>query len=91
MEGAESVEEEIATKDAVPEYCLVFAETALQLMTRGARKEVGNTIQLVSDVNFNAGKPHRRVKEVDDCKRILKDSRGWQRSWKELHKEFCKR
>lgn len=40
VESAESVQEGMPTKEAVQEYCLLSAEIATQLMSRGARKKV---------------------------------------------------
>lgn len=51
-------------------------------MSTERQKEVENNIQIISDGNFDANELWRHVKRIDDCKRILDDSRD-----KEVAKE----
>lgn len=74
-EGAESVEEELLTEETVPEFGLVFAETALLLVTREVRTEVKGINGLISNDNFCPGELHRDVKGFNDCQRSVNDSR----------------
>lgn len=65
----------MGTKEPVPEFHLVFAKTAMQLVSREARNEVENIVRLISDDNSDAGDLCRQVRRVDDCKRVF-DNRG---------------
>lgn len=51
-EEAESVERAPLTQKAVQKFCLNFAETSLQAMNSGARKEAEDVIQTTFDANF---------------------------------------
>lgn len=62
VERAERVEREPTIENAVPEFCLGFAENALHLMNRRAKERAEHIIELVSEANSDAGKPRRHVK-----------------------------
>lgn len=47
MERAEVVQGEVATEEAAIKFCLVFAETALQLMSKGERKKSETSFDLL--------------------------------------------
>lgn len=68
--GAQSVEEKPPTKKIVPEFCLSFAKTVLQLVSSRTQKKVETTIQLVYEVTVEAGKHRLLVKEVENHKRL---------------------
>lgn len=68
MGGAPTVEVEL-------ELRLVFAEIKLQLVSRRERMKVESILRVVSDANYDASKLCRHVRRIDECKRILKDSR----------------
>lgn len=76
MEEAGSVEEKTHAKKTIPELQLLFVETALQLLTKGERKEKKNINRLISDTNSDAVELHRQMKNVHDCKQILDNSRS---------------
>lgn len=71
-----SVEREGPSGEVIPGSNLYFVETALQLANRRRQKEVKNIIRPISDAKFNVAELRQHVKEVDDHKRILSDSRG---------------
>lgn len=52
MEKTGGVEREVSTEEAVLEFCLAFAETALQLENSGAGRAVESIIYLVFDNNL---------------------------------------
>lgn len=52
VERAGSVEEEVPIKKVVAKLCSLFAETALQLVDKIARKKVKSIFRIVSDLNF---------------------------------------
>lgn len=54
---------------------MLFAETVLQLVSREAKKEVGNIIPLNFDPNIEAGELCPHVKRLDDCKQIVNESK----------------
>lgn len=51
-EGAGDVKEKVPTEDAALEFCLVFTETAVQLMNRRPRQKIRSIIQLVANDKF---------------------------------------
>lgn len=73
LEVSGSVKEKGLTEESVPEFCLFFAEIALQLASTKAKKEVENIIPLVSDASFDACQVYRHLEEIDGCKRTLHD------------------
>lgn len=75
MEETGGVEEKVPTKEAMAEFCLVFAEAALQVVNTKARKKVENIIRLIYDGNFDADELCWHVSRIDDCKRLLEHSR----------------
>lgn len=52
VERPEHLEVEAPSEEAVAQLCLIFARTALQPVTIGAKKKVGNIITLNSDAQF---------------------------------------
>lgn len=74
LEGNESVKEEGLMESTVPEYCLFFAETAPQVVSRGAKEEVKDTISLVFSAIFDTGKLRRHGKGADSFMLVLQDS-----------------
>lgn len=63
-------------KEVVPKFCVVFAETALELMNRKARKNVEKKITLVSDATLTQVSSVGSRKETDDGMRKLDVLRG---------------
>lgn len=66
---------EVPSEVAVPEFFLTFGKISLHLVTRRRRRKVENIVGLVSDANYDARELCRHMKAVDDCKRILDDSK----------------
>lgn len=75
VERTGEVEEEVPTEEAVPRFCLVFAESARQTVNRGAQIKVKNTSRLICEVNFDVGELCRHVMEIDDSKQTLDETR----------------
>lgn len=75
MKRVEGADGKLPLKETMPELCLVFAESALQLVAREAVKEVVTITQQASDASFAAGALHRHMKQTDNRKRILGRSR----------------
>lgn len=63
------------TEVVVPEFYLFFAETALQLGTRRARKKLEIYISLVLDDSLDADKLHRQGKGIYFREHIMDDSK----------------
>lgn len=80
----------VPVQGAVPELCVGFSETALQLVAKEARKKVENNIRLNFYGNFDAGDLRRHVKETDDCQRILHDSNNDELAEEVFKKEIVK-
>lgn len=75
VEGAESLAKERLTQKAVPELRSRVAEIALLLVKRGGQNEVENITQAVLGASFDARELRLHEKKVDDCKRLLENSR----------------
>lgn len=69
------MEGEIPTEEAVPEFCFFSSKTALQLVSRGARKKVELIIRPFSEANSDPGELRRYLMVADDCKQMLYDIR----------------
>lgn len=63
-----------SAEEAAPEFCVVFAEIALQPVNREARKEVESITRLVAKDSFEVSELHRHMNAVDDYKLTLDDS-----------------
>lgn len=90
VERHESADEEVPREEVVSEFSVFFAEIALQLVSRGRRKEVQNTLRLVSDVNFGANGLRRHMMEAENCKRISEDGNKKELARKNFKKETVK-
>lgn len=64
--GTEDMKGEVPTAKAVPDFCLVFAESVLKLVNRRATVEVENIIRLFTDGDIDAGQICQHVKEIND-------------------------
>lgn len=58
------------------EFYLNFAEFAMQLENKKARNRVKTVIQVASSSIFDPGELRLPVKEVEDCRRVLENSKG---------------
>lgn len=76
MKRTGDVEDKVLSEEAVPEFCLVFAEISLHVIKRRERKEVENIIRLFSDASSAGTAPRWHVKEIDGCKRIWNDTKN---------------
>lgn len=54
------------TDEAVPERCLVSAETAHQLKSRGEITKARSILGLVSNANMSRGELRPHVEEISD-------------------------
>lgn len=72
-EGRET-EKEVEMERSVPDFCLSFAEVALRMARRGARKEIEKMMGIILDADFDAKELGRHVKGLDDCERIVGNS-----------------
>lgn len=88
VKRAEIVEREVPTEHAMPEFFVLFVETALHLVSRRKRKRVQKIIRLVSDANFGAGELRWHLKVFDGCKRLLDDSRNEKLAEKSFSKKI---
>lgn len=75
IEEGQNVQREPPTEKAVVEFCLIFWETSLQLVSREVEDKFENITQLNPDASFDAREHRRHVEEVDDCGRLLADGR----------------
>lgn len=74
VERTGAAEREMVTEEVAAEFCLVFAEKALQLVSRRPRKKVDSILRLVSVANFDAGALRQDVKGINDCKQLKNNS-----------------
>lgn len=88
MEQAGSVNGEEPTRERKMEFCLLVARISLQLASKEERWELENIIRIVSDASFDAGGHCRQVKNTDDRKRMLEDSRNWTLAGESLTKKI---
>lgn len=88
MEETGSVKREVPINEEILVVCLVFAETALQPMSRKTRNKIEKIIPLVSDSNFDTGELRSHVKEIQHCKRIFDDCRYEDLAKKGLPEKF---
>lgn len=84
------MEEEMPIEEAVPKFCLFFAETVLQLLNTKRREKVKDIIRLVLDANFDAEELCRHVKRTDGCKPVLNDIKGEELAEESFKKKIVK-
>lgn len=90
VERAVSAERELPTEKALPEFCLRFAETALQPVSRRAYKKVENINQLVSDDNFDIEELRQHAKGFHDCRWLWRNSKNCAPGLKDFSKEIVR-
>lgn len=78
------------TQEAVQKFCLFFAKTPPQLISREARKGVQTITTLISDAGFKANELRGNVRRTDDCRRKLNHSRGEKLAEEGFGKETAK-
>lgn len=64
----------MTNKEATPEFCSCFAESALQLVSRETRKKVGKVISHVSEASSDVGVLRRHMSRMDYCNKMWASS-----------------
>lgn len=81
---------ETATEMMEEQFCLFFAETALQLLSGETGRKVKSTIRLFSDANFEESELCWLVKKLRDYKPIPDDSKTAEIAGERFKKEILR-